>query len=106
MPLPSASRVYESPDLGALPAGPYVETLEAITVAPGVAAAEVGSAGAAVLLVLDGRVDVQPAGGSSAEMGARGATLLQPGVSVRVSDVGDHAAHLLKFTVMPAPPAP
>ncbi len=102
MPLPTASRLYESPDLGALPPGPYVEKLEEITVVPGVATADLGSAGAAVLFVLDGRVEVQPAGGSSIQIGPRGATLLQPGVSVRVSDVGDHAAHLLKLAVTPA----
>lgn len=96
--------MYESPDLGALPPGPYVETLEEITVAPGVVAADVGSAGAAVLLVLDGRVEVQPAGGSSIQIGARGATLLQPGASVRVTNAGDRPAHLLKFAVTPALP--
>src|SRR5439155_25957955 len=34
MPLPTASRVYESSDLGAL-SGRYVQTLEEITLAPG-----------------------------------------------------------------------
>jgi hypothetical protein len=114
MPIPTASRLYESPDIGALPPGPYVETLEEIWVLPGgsatgvgaagVGAADVGSAGAAVLLVLSGSVDVQPAGGSSIPLGARGATLLQPGVGVQVAAVGDRPAHLLKFAVTPAPP--
>ena len=102
MPLPTASRLYESPDLGPLPVGPYTETIEEITVAPGIGAADVGSAGAAVLFVLDGRVEVQPAGGSSIQIGARGATLLQPGASVRVTNAGDRPAHLLKFAVTPA----
>jgi quercetin dioxygenase-like cupin family protein len=104
MPLPTASRLYESPDLGTLPPGPYVQTLEEITVAPGEAAADVGSAGVAVLFVVDGRVEVRSAGGSPIQIGARGATLLQPAASVRVTNAGDRPAHLLKFAVTPAPP--
>jgi quercetin dioxygenase-like cupin family protein len=103
MPLPTASRVYESSDLGALP-GTYVQTLDEITLAPGAVVADVGSAGAAVLLALDGRVDVQPAGGSSNQIGGRGATLLQPGAQVRLVNAGDQPAHLLRLAVTPAPP--
>ena len=103
MPLPTASRVFESPDLGALP-GTYVQTLDEITLAPGGAAADVGSIGAAVLLALDGRVDVQPAGGSSTQIGAREATVLQPGAQVRLANAGDRPAHLLRLELTPAPP--
>ena len=104
MPLPTASRIYESPDLGALPPGPYVETLEEITVAPGaVGAGDIGSVGATVLLVLDGRVDVQSAGGSSIELAARGATLVQPGAAARLTTAGDRPAHVLRFAVTAAP---
>ena len=104
MPLPTASRIFESSDLGALPPGPYVETLEEITIAAGAADADAESAGTAVLFVLDGRVEVQPAGGSSIQIGARGATVLQPGASVQLTNAGDRPAHLLKFAVTPAPP--
>jgi quercetin dioxygenase-like cupin family protein len=104
MPLPTASRTYESADLGALPAGPYVETLVEITVAPGALPTDVGSAGPAVLFVLRGRVEVQPAGGSSIQIGARGATVLLPGTSVRVTNAGDGPVHLLKFAATPVPP--
>ncbi len=103
MPLATASRTYESPDIGPLPPGPYKETFEEITVAPAGAAANVGSAGAALLFVLDGQVEVQPAGGSAIQIGARRATLLQPGASVGVTNTGDRAAHLLELAVTPAP---
>src|SRR5439155_2605204 len=103
MPLPTASRVYESPDLGALPVR-YVQTLEEITLAPGAAMPDVGSAGAAVLLTLDGRADVQPAAGSTIQLGPRAATLLQSGVPVRLTNSGDRPARLLKLAVTPAPP--
>jgi quercetin dioxygenase-like cupin family protein len=104
MPLPTASRTYESPDIGPLASGQYTETFEEITVAPAGAAAEVGSGGAALLFVLDGRVEVQPAGGSSIQIGAHAATVLQPGASVRVANAGDRPAHLLKFAVTAVPP--
>ena len=104
MPIPTASRSYESPDLGALPPGPYQEKIELITVSPG-DQLNMGSAGAAVLFVLDGHVDVQPAGGSSIGLGARGATTIQPGASVVVTAAGGSSAHLLRFVVAPTPPA-
>jgi hypothetical protein len=103
MPLPNASRSYESPDIVGLPGGPYIETLEEITVLPGTPVG-VGSAGAAVLFVLDGTVQVQATDGSSMPIGARGATLLQPGTAVRLGNTGDRPAHLLKFVVNPGPP--
>jgi quercetin dioxygenase-like cupin family protein len=100
MPLPTASRVYESPDLAALPPGPYTETLQEITVAPGAVAFEVDSTGAAVLLVLDGRVRIELADGSS-EIGAGGATVVRTGSSVRITDAAQGPAHVLNFGVAP-----
>jgi hypothetical protein len=103
MPLPSASRTYESPDFAALPtAGPFIETLEEITLPAGAAAVDVGSAGAAALLVLTGRVEMQPAGQPSAEIRAHAATLLEAGAIVELSNPGDSPARVLKFTVTPA----
>ena len=103
--MPSAVRGHEgrgwpdeSPDLGVIPPGPYVETLEEVTVAPG-PAPDVGGAGGAVLLVLEGRVELQPAGET---IGVGGATLIQPGASVRLANLGDRPARLLKFAVVPA----
>jgi hypothetical protein len=102
MPLPTASRVYESPDLGPMPPGPYTETLQEITVAPGGAPFEVASAGATVLLVVDGSVRLDPTEGSS-PLGARGAMLVPAGSSVRLTDAGPGPAHVLSFSVKPSP---
>ena len=104
MPIPTASRTYESPDLGALAPGPYVETLDEITIATGAASADVGSAGPAAIFVLDGRVELQPAGGSPIQITTRGATLVQTAGPAQVVNVGDRPAHLLKFALTPAPP--
>ena len=101
MPLPTASRVYESPDIGALP-GRYVQTVEEITLAPG-GSTETGSAGAAILLGVAGRADVQPVGGSSVQVGARTAMLLQSGTSARITNTGTGPARFLRFAVVTAP---
>lgn len=101
MPLPTASRSYESSDLGVIPPGPYVETLEEVTVAPS-PAPDVREAGSAVLLVLEGWVEIQPAGETSTPIGVGGATLIQPGESVRLANLGDRPARLLRFAVVPA----
>ncbi len=103
MPLPTASRKYESPDIGSLAAGPYMETLDLVTVAPGTGATEIGSAGATTLFVLDGRIAVQPPGGSPTQIGPSGSTLVQPGASVQVVNAGDGAAHFLRFAVTATP---
>jgi quercetin dioxygenase-like cupin family protein len=103
MPLPTASRAFESANIDAATGGSYVQTLEEITIAPGEAAPDAGSAGAALLFVLDGRVDVAPTGAAAIQLGARGATLLQPGTSARISNAGDRPAHLIRFSVTPAP---
>jgi hypothetical protein len=101
MPLPTASRVYESPGLSSLPPGPYLETIEEVTVEPDADPVEIGSAGAEVLLVLDGRIEVQPDGGSPTAIGSREGTLVQSGSSVVVSNPGERPARLLEFIVMP-----
>jgi hypothetical protein len=102
MPLPSASRVYESANLASLPPGPYLETVEELVVPSMGRAPDLASTEAAVLLVLDGRVEVQAAGGSSSTLDIREATLVQPGAEVAVSNRGDRPARVLKFAVAPA----
>jgi quercetin dioxygenase-like cupin family protein len=104
MPMATAARVFESPSVGPFAPGPYVEALDEITVAPNAPATNLGSASAAVIVVLDGQVEVQSAGGPSTKLGARGATVLQPGASDLVTATGDEPAHLLELLVTPTPP--
>jgi hypothetical protein len=101
MPLPTSSRLFESPDLGALPPGPYVETLQEITVV-GAEAFDVGSTGAVALLALDRSVRLDSADGTS-QIGAGGATLVRTGSSVRITNAGEGPAHVLSFSVAPTP---
>jgi hypothetical protein len=102
MPLPTSSRVYESPDLGSMPPGPYVETLQEITVVPGEETFDVASPGAVVLLALDGSVNLGSAEGTS-RLGPGEATLVRPGSSVRISHAGGGPARVLSFGVAPTP---
>lgn len=101
MPLATASRTYESANVGPILPGKYVETIQEITVAPSGVVSTVGSAGSALLFVLDGQVGVQPAGGSSISLGAHGATVLQPGASAGITNAASHSAHLILFSTAP-----
>jgi hypothetical protein len=102
MPLPTSSRLFESPDLGALPPGPYVETLQEVILAPGTQPFDVGSTGAVVLLALDGNVRIDSADGQS-RLGVGGATLVRTGSAVRMTNAGDGPARVLSFSVAPTP---
>ena len=103
MPLPTTSRLFESADLGIVDGAPYVQTLEQITIAPGASVPDVGSTGPALLLVVDGTVEIQSTGGPSSQLGARGATVIQAGESIQVSNAASTAAHVLKFALTSAP---
>ena len=98
MPLPNASRVFESPALEALPRGPYAETVEEVRIASR-GHAEVGFAEAVVLLVLEGRIDTRSLGSTRDTIGAREAILVEPGASLVVTNPGDGPTRLLKFAL-------
>ncbi len=103
MPLPDATRVYESPDLRSLSPGPYIETLEVITVAPGSRAAVSREPGADILLVLAGEAHVQLDGAQPIRLGIHQGTLAQEGAMVTLSNSGAGKLILLSFRVTPAP---
>ena len=103
MPLPDASRVYESPDLRNLSPGPYVETLAVITVAPGSQAVVSREPGAEMLLVLVGGARIQLDGAQPIQLGVHQAALAQEGSMVTLSNSGAGQLTLLSFRVTPAP---
>lgn len=106
MPLPSAARTYESPDIANIPPGPYVETLEEVTVPPGGVAAEVGSEWPAAVLVLEGRAELQQADGQVAVVNARGGALLEAGEQVTLGNDGQSPVRALRFAVVPSSAMP
>jgi quercetin dioxygenase-like cupin family protein/mannose-6-phosphate isomerase-like protein (cupin superfamily) len=100
MPLPNASRVYESPDLEGLSAGPYTETLRIITIpARGQTSIE-QEPGPEMLLVLNGRGAIQMNEDAPISLGTSQAALAQQGASVRISNPGEEALSLLSFSVV------
>jgi quercetin dioxygenase-like cupin family protein len=100
MPLPSASRLYESTDLAAMPPGPYVETVQEVTIAPG-SSFDFESHGASLLLVIDGQAQVQPSDSGSLTLAVHQAVLLQHGVTAQVAASSNGSVRLLEFTVAP-----
>jgi quercetin dioxygenase-like cupin family protein len=99
MPLPDATRVYESPDLRGLSPGPYVETLDVITVPPGSRAAASREPGAEMLLVLDGGARVQIDGAQPIQLEIHQATLAQEGAMVTLSNSGATSLVVLSFRI-------
>jgi quercetin dioxygenase-like cupin family protein len=104
LPMSTAARVFESPSVGPFAPGPYTETLNEITLASTAPATTVGSTGTAVLVVLDGQVNVQAADGSSVQLGTHGATVLLPGAPDQVSVSGGQPAHILELAITSAAP--
>jgi quercetin dioxygenase-like cupin family protein len=100
MPLPDASRVYESPDLDGLSSGPYTETLRLITVPAGGETTIEQEPGPETFLVLSGQGAIQVDGDSPISLGTSQAALAQEGASVRISNSGDEALSLLSFSVV------
>ncbi len=101
MPIPSATRTYESPDFSHVPPGPYVETLATTTVDPHGQLTVSKAPGPAVLLVLDGRADLTVDNGAPARLGHHQGTLVQTGQTARILNPSGRALRLLSFTLTP-----
>jgi quercetin dioxygenase-like cupin family protein len=100
MPLPNASRVYESPDLQGLSAGPYTETMRIITVPAGGQTTVQREPGSEMFLVLSGQGAIQVNADTPISLGTSQAALAQQGASVRISNSGEEALSLLSFSVV------
>lgn len=106
MPIPSASRTYESPEFSQVPPGPYVETLATTTVDPNGELPESNVPGPVVFLVLDGRADVAVGGKAPIRLGHHEATLVQAGESVRLLNPEGTVLRLLRFALTPQASSP
>lgn len=99
MPIPSATRTYESPELSDVPPGPYVESLATTTVEPHGQVAVAKALGPVVYLVLDGRADVTVRNETPVRLGHHQATLVQAGESLRVLNPSGTDLRLLRFAL-------
>jgi mannose-6-phosphate isomerase-like protein (cupin superfamily) len=100
MPLPDASRVYESPDLDALSAGPYTEKLQVIILPVGGQTSVDHEPGPETFLVLSGEGTIQMNGDVPTPLGKSQAVLAQQGASVRLSNPGGDSLSVLSFSVV------
>jgi len=100
MPLPNASRVYESPDLEGTSPGPYTEALRITSIPSGAAFTLAQAPGPEAFVVLDGRGSVRVDGGAPISLRPSQATLVQEGGSVRLSNTGGDVLSVLSFRVV------
>jgi len=106
MPIPSATRTYESPEFSNVPLGPYVESLATTTVDPHGQVAVSKAPGPVVFLVLDGRADVTVGNEAPVRLGHHQATLVQAGESSRVLNPSGTDLRLLRFALTPKRSSP
>jgi quercetin dioxygenase-like cupin family protein len=106
MPIPSASRTYESPEFSSVPAGPYTESLATTTIDPRDQMAVSNAPGPVVFLVLDGRAEVTVGNEAPTRLGHHQATLVQAGESVRILNPSGAALRLLRFALIPKGSSP
>jgi hypothetical protein len=101
MPLPTASRVFESAELVGLPAGPYTETMSDVILVSG-SPQTIQETGASVVVVVDGQARLELSSGTTTILGVQQAMLLQPGSATVLAAAGGHATRLLRFEILPA----
>jgi mannose-6-phosphate isomerase-like protein (cupin superfamily) len=106
MPLPSASRTYESPQFRNLSPGRYLESLATTTVDPRGEVGESTVVGPIVFLVLDGEADVTVGNEEPVRLGRHEATMVQRGESFRVVNPSGSELRLLRFALTPSGSTP
>jgi quercetin dioxygenase-like cupin family protein len=99
---PSAKVVYETEDLSpaGLPAGPYVETLQLVTVAPGGHTTVHERSGMQILFIFSGSIRLQTAHGSSV-LGAGDGAYMPLDSREEEVNAGGGEARYLDFTATP-----
>jgi mannose-6-phosphate isomerase-like protein (cupin superfamily) len=101
MPIPGASRTYESPAFPEVLPAPYVERLATTTVDPRGQTEVSKAAGPVVFLVLDGRADVTVGNETPIRLGHHQGTLVQAGERFRVLNPSGTTLRLLRFDLIP-----
>lgn len=104
MPLPGASRTYESPTFSNIPPGPYVESLATITLDPrGEMESSEAAPGPVAFLVVDGRADVTVGNDEPVRLDNHEAMLVQASGTYRVVNPGGDELRVLRFALTPEP---
>lgn len=98
MPRPDGRVAFLSPDLNPIPAAPYVETLSAITVPPGMRYDAPNVAGPQTVIAVAGSGDAN-IGNQTQKLGGGGADMAQTGQTLAIVNTGSDALQVLDFAV-------
>jgi quercetin dioxygenase-like cupin family protein len=102
MPRPDGRVAYSSPDVDPVPAGPYVETLSAITVPTGAIYDAPSAPGPEMIIVTEGSAAVH-IGDQTTQLSGSGAAFAQAGQTVAIGNQGSGTLKLLEFVVAGGP---
>jgi hypothetical protein len=97
---PDGRVTFVSPDLDPVPAGPYIETLSAITVPPGARYDAPNVSGPETLIVVKGTASVH-VGDEILPLAGGQATLAQAGRTLAILNSGSDTLQILDFAVAP-----
>jgi quercetin dioxygenase-like cupin family protein len=98
MPVPYGRVAYSSPDVNPVPAGPYTETLSAITVPSDARYDARDVLGPEMIVVIAGSASVQ-VGGETQQRGRGGAAFAQTGTALMIVNPGTDPLQVLRFAV-------
>jgi quercetin dioxygenase-like cupin family protein len=102
MPRPDAWVFYAAPDIDPVPAGPFLETLSAITVPAGASYDTPEAQGPQMIVVLGGPAAVH-LGDQTTQLSGGGAASAQVGQTLSIVNSSSGTLQVLDFTVAPVP---
>lgn len=101
MPRPDGHVFYTSPDVDPVPAGPFVESLNAIELGAGAHYEPAVSPGPQMIIVMEGAATVQVVDQTS-RLGAGDGTFAQAGQTLEITNSGSQDLRMIDFAVRPA----
>jgi hypothetical protein len=101
MPRPDGRVAYLSPDVGPVPAAPYLETLSAITVPPGAQYDSAGVSGPQTIIVIEGTATVH-VGDEVQQLSSGGGAFAQLGTALAIVNRGSDTLHVIDFAISSA----
>jgi quercetin dioxygenase-like cupin family protein len=101
MPRPDGHVFYTSPDVDPVPAGPYMESLNAIDLGAGARYEPNVAPGPQIVIIMDGTATVQ-VGDQTSHLGTGDGTFAQAGQILAITNSGNQGLRMIDFAVRPA----